>query len=358
MSMGSMGSNFQFREKIRVGILGATGTVGQKFVQLLGSHPWFEVVALAASERSVGKPYKEAVNWILPTTIPVHLANKNVQPCEPNLPCPIVFSGLDSSIAGEVETAFAEAGYIVISNSKNHRMDPDVPLLIPEVNPDHSQLLNIQKTKGKIITNPNCSVIGLVIALKPLFDRFGLEAVHVVTMQAISGAGYPGIASLDILDNIIPFIGDEEQKIESEPFKILGKLSDEGIIPETFKISAQCNRVPVTDGHTECVSVKLKRKASKEEIIQAWRQFTSEPQRLQLPLAPDRPIYYFDEERWPQPKLHRNIDKGMAVSIGRLQECPLFDFKFTLLSHNTVLGAAGGAILNAELLVGQGYVFW
>lgn len=263
-----MGSNFQFRDKIRVGILGATGTVGQKFVQLLSNHPWFEIAALGASERSVGKAYKDAVNWLMPTPLPSHVADKTVMACETNLDCPIVFSGLDSRVAGERESAFAEAGYLVISNSKNHRMDPDVPLLIPEVNPSHTRLLSTQKTKGKIVTNPNCSVIGLVLALKPLLDRFGLESVNVVTMQAISGAGYPGVVSLDILDNIIPFINDEESKIETEPLKILDSQ---------FKISAQCNRVPVTDGHTECVSIKFKNKPSKNDIIQAWNNFTSEP---------------------------------------------------------------------------------
>lgn len=356
--MNTMGSNFHFREKIRVGVLGATGTVGQRFVQLLSSHPWFELVALAASERSAGKLYKDAVNWLMPTPIPESIANKTVLPCEPNLECNIVFSGLDSNIAGERESAFAEAGYIVISNSKNHRMDPDVPLLVPEINPNHTKLITFQKTKGKIITNPNCSVTGLVMALKPLLDRFGLEAVNVVTMQAISGAGYPGVASMDIVDNVVPFINDEEQKIESEPFKIFGELTDDAIKTVSFPISAQCNRVPVTDGHMECVSVKLKRKAAKEDIIEAWNAYKSDPQRMQLPMAPDQPIYYFEEERWPQPKLHRHLDKGMAVSIGRLRECPLLDYKFVFLSHNTIRGAAGGAILNAELLVNQGFVFW
>lgn len=354
-----LGSNFHFRDKIPVSILGATGSVGQKFVQLLSNHPWFDLVAVAASERSAGKPYREAVNWLMPTPLPDYVGAMTVQPCTPGLPGKLVFSGLDSSVAGEAEAAFAKAGYLVISNSKNHRMDPDVPLLVPEVNPDHLDLIKVQAYgQGKIITDPNCSVIGLVIALKPIFDTFGLESVHVVTMQSVSGAGYPGVASLDVLDNVVPYISDEENKVESEPLKIFGRFDQNHIDFANFKISAHCNRVPVTEGHLECVSIKLKKKATKAEIIEAWRSFKSAPQQLQLPSAPENPIYYFDEENYPQPKLHRHLDKGMAVSIGRLRECPLNDFKFCLLSHNTIRGAAGGALLNAELLVSKGYVFW
>jgi aspartate-semialdehyde dehydrogenase len=273
------------------------------------------------------------------------------------MPCSIVFSGLDSSVAGDVETAFAKAGYIVISNAKNHRMDPTVPLLIPEVNPDHLELVKKQKfiptahdKKGMIITNPNCSVIGLVMALKPLVDAFGVEAVQVVTMQAISGAGYPGVASLDIMDNVIPFIQGEEDKIETEPLKILGQLRGELIVPASMVISAQCNRVAVSDGHLACVSIKLRSKASAADVLHAWNTFTSVPQRLNLPMAPVKPLQYLDHQAHPQPKLHRHLDKGMSVAIGRLRECPLFDYKFAILSHNTVRGAAGAAILNAELL--------
>lgn len=339
------------QKKIPVGILGATGSVGQRFVQLLLDHPWFEIAALAASERSVGKAYREAVNWLLPTPLPEAIGKMKVLPCTANLPCEIVFSALDASVAGEIETEFAQAGYIVHSNARNHRMRPDVPLLVPEVNSDHLALLSEQKyPKGRIITNGNCSVIGLSVALKPLLDAFGLEAVHVVTLQAISGAGYPGVASLDIIDNVIPLIKGEEQKLETEMHKILGHYHQKTIQPATFKISAQCNRVAVSDGHVECVSVKLKKKASQKQMIDAWNSFTSKPQQLQLPLAPAKPIYYFEEEAFPQPKLHRLLDKGMAVSIGRLRECPLFDYKFVILSHNTIRGAAGGALLNAELL--------
>jgi aspartate-semialdehyde dehydrogenase len=263
---------------------------------------------------------------------------------------------LDSSIAGEVEEAFAKAGYIVVSNSKNHRMDSTVPLLVPEINPGHLKLIDKQNFGGGcIVTNPNCSTIGLALALKPLHDIFGLEAVNVVTLQALSGAGYPGVASLDTIDNVIPFIGGEENKVETEPLKILGILKDNYIQFSDFKISAQCNRVPVVDGHLECIQVNLKTKGNEKEIIEAWTNFFGEPQKMNLPMAPLRPIYYFEEEKYPQPRIHRNLDKGMAVSIGRLRKDTLFDFKFVILSHNTVRGAAGGALLCAELMKGKGY---
>ncbi|CUI16403.1 aspartate-semialdehyde dehydrogenase [Candidatus Protochlamydia naegleriophila] len=354
-----MSGDFFFRNKIRVAILGATGCVGQKFVQLLDKHPWFEITALCASERSVGKRYKDAVNWLLQTPLPASIAEMEVLPCSPALDCQLVFSGLDSSVAGSIETEFAQAGYLVVSNSRNHRMDPAVPLVIGEVNADHLNLANAQSHgKGKIVTNPNCSVIGLVLALKPLMDQFGLEAVQVVTMQAISGAGYPGIASLDIFDNVIPYIDGEEDKLETEPLKILGRFQEQAIIPADFKISAQCNRVAVTDGHMACVSVKLKQKASQEALIQAWCQFNGEPQQLQLPSAPFQPIHYFDHPSYPQTRLHRSLDKEMAVSIGRLRPCPLLDYKFVVLSHNTMRGAAGSALLNAELLLKKGWIYW
>lgn len=344
--------------KIPVAILGATGSVGQKFIELLANHPWFEIAELAASDKSAGRKYKEAVNWFLDTPLPSKVGEILVQKCEPILKSKVAFSGLDSSIAGEVESEFAKAGYFVISNSRNHRMDEDVPLLIPEVNPGHLELIKSQKYNGGcIVTNPNCSVIGLVIALKPLLDNFGLEAVNVSTLQAISGAGHPKVANLDIDDNVIPFIKGEEIKVETEPLKIFGKVDNGKIIYQNgIKISAQCNRVNVTDGHTECVQVNLKKKASKDEILKIWNNFTSEPQKLDLPLAPQKPIHYFDEENFPQPKHHRNIDKGMAVSVGRLREDSIFDFKFVILSHNTVRGAAGGAILCAELMKAKGLI--
>lgn len=345
------------KEKIPVGILGATGSVGQKFVELLADHPWFEIAALAASERSSGRVYKDAANWFMQNPIPDNIAGMRVNRCEPGLPCRIVFSGLDASVAGEIETEFANAGYIVVSNARNHRMDSDVPLLIPEVNSDHLDIVTRQKYgKGMIVTNPNCSTIGFVIALKPLIDSFGIEAVNVVTLQALSGAGYPGVPALDSLDNVIPFIGGEEQKMESEPLKILGEYKNGAIRNIELKISAQCNRVPVSDGHLECVSVKLKKKAAIENLKAAWNDFSGEPQKLNLPFAPEHPIHYFEEDKFPQPKIHRNIDKGMAVSIGRLRACSIFDYKFILLAHNTIRGAAGGAILNAELMVSKGYI--
>ena len=345
----------QSTDRIPVAVLGATGSVGQKFIQLLSNHPYFKVVEVAASERSAGKTYAEAVNWILPEPIPEDVAKLKVKECVPNKNCKVAFSGLDASVAGEVEEDFAKAGYIVVSNSKNHRQDTYVPLMIPEVNPDHIQLMEYQNYgEGKIVTNPNCSVIGMVIALKPIFDNFGLEAINVVTMQAISGAGFPGVASLTILDNVVPYIGGEEDKMELEPLKLLGAFTLQGIKFPDIPISAQCNRVGVLDGHTETVQIKLSKKASKQDIIDCWRAFKSEPQKLQLPSAPVQPIHYFDNPAYPQPRLHRNLDKGMAVSVGRLRECKLFDYKFVVLSHNTVRGAAGGAILCAELLKAKG----
>jgi len=338
-------------QKIKVGILGATGSVGQKFIQLLSDHRFFEVVEVAASDRSAGKKYKDAVNWFLPTPIPESIANLTVKNTEPGLDCRVVFSGLDAAIAGEVEENFANAGYHVVSNSKNHRFDKDVPLLIPEVNPDHLGLIKTQRYgKGSIVTNPNCSTIGLLLALKPLDDAFGIEQLNVVTMQALSGAGYPGVSSLDIIDNVIPFIGGEENKMETEPLKILGKFNGTEIENGKFKISASCNRVAVVDGHLESVQIKLKNKPTKEDILEVWKNFKGEPQTHNLPLAPLQPIHYFYEDKYPQPRLHRNIDKGMAVAVGRLRECSLFDYKFSILSHNTVRGAAGGAILCAELM--------
>ncbi len=342
-------------KKIPVGILGATGVVGQRFIELLEGHPWFEVKCLAASEKSAFKPYKEAVNWLMASKLPPKIADLIVQPCQPNLfPCKLVFSSLSASVAGEIESDFARHGITVVTNARNHRMNKTVPLLVPEVNSSHLDLLKIQKEAGKIITNPNCSTIGLTLALKPLSDLFGIEAVHVVTMQAISGAGYPGVSSFDILDNVIPFIRGEEQKMETESLKILGSYETAEVLFHPMKISAQCNRVAVSDGHLLNVSVKLKNKPTIQEMIEAFRSFSSLPQKYSLPLSPEKPIHYLDEENSPQPKKHRHIDKGMAISVGRLRECPLMDYKFVVLSHNTIRGAAGGAILNAELLVRLG----
>ena len=342
-------------EKIPVGVLGATGSVGQKFVELLVEHPWFEIVALAASSASVGRPYGEAARWLLSTPMPNHLAQMPVLPCAPGLPCRILFSALDAAVAGEIEEELATAGYIVVSNARNHRFDPDAPLLVPEVNADHLRLLERQRYRpGAIITNPNCSTTGLVIALKPLLDAFGVEAAHVVTLQAASGAGYPGVASLDLLDNVIPYISGEEEKMRAEPKKILGSYRDGAISERDIAISATCTRVAVLDGHTECISVKLRDKPPLEEIVRVWQTFRGPPQELDLPTAPRQPIHYFAEHYYPQPRLHRGLEGGMAVSVGRLRPCELFDVKFVALVHNTMRGAAGGAVLNAELLVRKG----
>lgn len=353
---------------LRVGILGATGAVGQKFVELLDGHPQFEVAVLMASERSAGKPYREAANWIGATEMPERIGAMEVAPAEPGANLDVVFSGLDASVAGEIERRFAEAGYPVISNARNHRMDPAVPLLIPEVNPDHTALIDRQttpelasgrSTSGFIVTNPNCSTVGLVMALKPLVDAFGVEAVHVVTMQALSGAGYPGVSSLDALANVVPFIGGEEEKLASEPLKLLGTLDGGAVRPAEIAISAQCNRVPVLDGHLECVSVRLGTAASPADVADAFASFESPLAGLALPTAPERPLRVFTDERFPQPRRHANAGGGMQVSVGRVRACPVigpagFGVKFVVLSHNTIRGAAGGAILNAELLQAQG----
>lgn len=343
----------KFEKKIPVAILGATGMVGQKFVELLASHPWFEIVAVAASERSQGKKYGEAMRWMMTTPLDTKIAEMIVESCQPTLPCRVVFSGLDSTVAGEIEQNFASKGYIVISNSRNHRMNPHVPLMIPEVNSEHLELLKNQvfPNGGMIVTNPNCSTIGIVTAIKPILDRWGVDQLNVVTLQAVSGAGYPGVASFDIIDNVIPFISGEEEKIAIESKKILGKLQNNQIELHKIQISATCNRVAVMDGHMACLSVKLNQSAEPEEIISAWNKFKGTPQLLNLPSAPENPIIYHTDEKHPQPKLHRHLQRGMAVSIGRLRKCPLFDWKFVILSHNTIRGAAGCAILNAELMV-------
>ena len=345
------------KPKIKVGILGATGSVGQKFISLLENHPWFEISEIAASEKSAGKKYIEVVNWVLSNPIPKSTGEKFIKECKPNLDCKIVFSGLDSGVAGEIEKDFAHNDYTVISNSRNHRMDEDVPLLIPEVNPDHLDIIKNQKYNGGVIvTNPNCSTIGLTIALKPLMDNFGIESVNVITMQAISGGGIDVMKSDSLKDNVIPFISGEEGKMETEPLKILGNFNFDKIENADFQISAQCNRVNVFDGHTECVQVKLKDKISPDKIIEVWQNFRAEPQQFNLPFAPKHPIHYIDNENLPQPKLQMDSDKGMAVSIGRLRKDKLFDYKFVVLSHNTIRGAAGGAILCAELMHAKSYL--
>jgi len=347
-------------EKIKVGVLGATGAVGQRFIQMLENHPWFTVTAVAASDRSVGKPYGKAARWLLSSPMPATVRDMIVQPCEPGFDARLVFSALPGSLAGSVENAFAQAGYAVSSNSSTHRMEPDVPLLIPEVNPDHLRLVDVQRRKrrgtGFIVTNPNCSTIALVLALKPLHDAFGLEKVMVTTMQAISGAGYPGVASLDILDNVIPFIGGEERKMETEPLKLMGTFEDDRIVQADIAISAQCNRVHVLDGHLEAVSVKLKQSVTTDDLIDAFESFRAEPQELRLPSAPVHPVVVRREDDRPQPRRDRDTEGGMASVVGRVRRCPILDYKFVVLGHNTIRGAAGCAILNAELLKVKGYL--
>jgi aspartate-semialdehyde dehydrogenase len=348
------------QKKISVGVLGATGAVGQKFIKLLENHPWFELTELAASDRSAGKAYKDATAWRQYTPIPEQIKNSVVKPCEPGLSSRVVFSGLDSSVAGEVEENFARAGYIVLSNSKNHRMDADVPLLVPEINPDHLELIKVQRERrnwtGAIVTNPNCSTIGLVMALAPIHRAFRVKRVIVTTMQALSGAGYPGHSAIDMLGNVIPFISGEEDKVETEPLKILGALDGGGIRFAEMKISAHTNRVFVEDGHMECVSVELENKATLDEVARALEDFTSLPQELKLPFAPARPVIVTTERDRPQPRFDRDAGFGMSAVVGRLRPCPVFDIRFVVLSHNTVRGAAGAAILNAEIMKARGYL--
>lgn len=346
--------------KIPVGILGATGIVGQRFVQLLEHHPWFEVAWLAASDRSEGRSYAEAARWRMKTAVPENVAGMKVVAARPEGMPKVIFAALDSSIAAELEPLFAEAGCAVVTNSSALRMQKDVPLVIPEVNPDHIKLIECQawrkKSGGFVVTNPNCSAIGLVCALAPLEKQFGLETVMAVTMQAVSGAGYPGVASLDILGNVVPYIAKEEEKMEEETRKLLGTLQGSGIVPGAFKMSAQCNRVAVEDGHTESVSVKFRKRAQPAEIVAAWNDFRSVPQELKLPTAPQQPVKYLTPPDRPQPRFDVDSGHGMTTSVGRLRECGVLDWKFTLLSHNTIRGAAGAALLNAELLKVQGYL--
>ena len=346
--------------KIPVGILGATGVVGQRFIQMLERHPWFEVAWLAASDRSEGKSYAEAARWRLKTPIPTAVAAMRVSPAIPEGAPRVIFAALDAGIAAELEPRFADAGCAVVSNSSALRMQQDVPLVIPEVNADHIKLIDGQswrkKSGGYVVTNPNCSAIGLVLALAPLQQRFGLETVMAVTMQAVSGAGYPGVASLDILGNVIPYIAKEEEKMEEETRKLLGQMNGSKVVPATFAMSAQCNRVAVEDGHTESVSIRLKRKAKPEEMIAAWNSFRAEPQELQLPSAPKNPVVYFGAPDRPQPRFDIDLGAGMTTAVGRLRPCGVLDWKFTVLSHNTIRGAAGAAVLNAELLKARGYL--
>ena len=349
------------KRKIRAGVLGATGIVGQRLVSLLADHPWFELTEVAASERSSGRTYAEAARWHLDAPIPGAARDLIVKGLDPSLDCDFVFSALDSSVAGAAEEEFARAGYPVVSNSRNHRTAPDVPLLIPEVNAAHLDAIPRQQKNrgydtGFIVTNPNCSTAGLVLVLKPLADAFGLEKVFVVTLQAISGAGYPGVASLDIQGNVVPFISGEEEKMESEPQKLLGKWDGSRFVDAGLGLSAHCNRVPVVDGHLECVSVGLKKIASLDEVREVLRTFEIDAELASLPTAIRNPIVVLEEENRPQPRRDVNAGNGMAAVVGRVRECPLLDVKLTLLSHNLVRGAAGAALLNAELLAARGFL--
>ena len=343
--------------RIQVGVLGATGMVGQHFVKFLQNHPWFEMSWAGASDRSAGKKYSEATQWRLEGEMPAATAALTVQECLPGNAPQLVFSAMDASVATEIERAFAEAGHIVVSNSKNHRMETDVPLLVPEVNADHLRLLPGQRAargwKGGIVTNPNCSTIVLTMALGPL-KQFGITKVVVTTMQAISGAGYPGVPSMDINANVIPFIGGEEEKMEAETQKILGDFSIDHIAPLAARVSAHCNRVPVTDGHTITVSVELAAKPNEAAVRQAFDKFAGVPQQRELPSAPPHPVIYMPHRDRPQPRRDVERERGMAVFVGRLRRCPVLDFKFVALGHNTIRGAAGAAVLNAELMHSEG----
>jgi aspartate-semialdehyde dehydrogenase len=343
--------------KIEVGVLGATGMVGQQFVRFLEAHPWFEATWLAASDRSTGRKYAEATRWRLDGTMPERAAETTVEECRPGRAPRLVFSALDASAAGEIERAFAEAGHLVVSNASSYRMEPDVPLLVPEINPEHLKLIPVQQRnrgwRGRIVTNPNCSTVVLAMSLAPL-KPFGVTRVIATTLQAISGAGYPGVPGIDIAGNVIPFIGAEEEKMQREPQKILGDFTGEGIRPLDAKLSAHCNRVPVTEGHTMTVSVELGGRPGEAEVLEALESFRGIPQERGLPSAPRAPLVYLRECDRPQPRRDAHREGGMSVFLGRLRACPVLDFKFVALGHNTVRGAAGAAVLNAELIYSEG----
>lgn len=350
-------------DRIRVGVLGATGTVGQRFVELLADHPWFELAALAASDTSAGRRYGDVCRWLPSSDMPPGVADMIVEETAPTLGCDVVFSALPGDLAGSVEEAFAAAGYAVFSNAGAHRRDPDVPLLIPEVNPDHLALIVGQRARrgwdrGFIVTNPNCSAVMLTVALAPIQAAFGLRSVLVSTMQGLSGAGYPGVPSLDALDNVIPYISGEEDKLSFEPRKMLGKLNGACVELADFSISAHCNRVPTREGHLETVSAALERPATPQEIVEVWRAWRPLPQQLNLPTAPQPALVVREEKDRPQPRLDRDAGRGMAVSVGRVRPCEVLDIKFITLGHNTLRGAAGASILNAELMLAQGLVDW
>lgn len=343
--------------KTEVGILGATGTVGQRFVQLLEDHPWFTATWLAASDRSAGKPYREAMSWQLEGAPPANVAARTVEECVPGRGPRIVFSSMASNLAGDIEREFAQAGHIVISNSGHYRMAPDVPLLVPEINPDHLGLLPIQRRQrgwtGAIVTNPNCAAVTVVMALAAL-KPFGLRRSVVTTLQAVSGAGYPGVPSLDALGNVIPYIGGEEEKVESETQKILGDLEGEAIRALPMTLSATCTRVPAIDGHLATVSLEFEREVTREQIVEALSGFRGVPQERELPSAPRRPVHVMEAPDRPQTRKDAGLERGMAASVGRIRPCPVFHWKLVALSHNTLRGAAGAAVLNAELMKSEG----
>ena len=346
--------------KIEVGVLGATGMVGQEFVSFLQNHPWFEMKWAGASDRSAGKKYSDATSWRLDGVMPTGVRNLTVEESKPGNAPKLLFSAMDASVATDIERAFASAGHIVVSNSRNHRMEPDVPLLVPEANPDHLKLIPVQQRnrgwKGQIVTNPNCSTAVLALALAPL-KRFGIARVIVTTMQAVSGAGYPGVPSLDIIGNVIPFIGGEEEKMQQETQKILGDYRGDRIEPIAARVSAHCNRVPVIDGHTETVSIELSSKPSREEILDALSSFTALPQERKLPSAPPHPVICMEQPDRPQPRRDVERENGMSTFVGRLRTCPALDWKFVAMGHNTVRGAAGAAVLNAELMYSEGFLY-
>lgn len=346
-------------EKIDVAILGATGSVGQRFVQLLENHPWFQVAELVASERSAGKSYAEACDWRISDAPPEAPARLKVQHHEEPVKSPLVFSSLPGGLAREVETQLASEGKRVFSNARDNRMEADVPLMIPEVNADHAAAVRFQQQNrgwgdGFVVANPNCSTIHMVMALKPIWDAAGIEQVLVTTMQATSGAGYPGVASLDLIDNVVPYIGGEEEKMEMETRKLLGSWNGSTFANADLAISAQCNRVPVRDGHTETVNLKLGRPAEPEEIVEILNSYRGEPQQLDLPSAPKHPVIVRTQADRPQPNLDRNVEHGMASVVGRVRRCPILGIKFVVLGHNTIRGAAGASILNAELFHAKG----
>ncbi len=344
--------------KIPVGVLGATGAVGQRFIQLLAGHPWFEIAALAASERSAGKRYADVCQWVIPGDPPASVGEMVVQPLEPNLPAKLVFSALPSDVAREIEPEFAQAGYAVCTNASPYRAVDDVPLLIPEVNAGHVALIERQRAgrgwPGLIVASPNCTITGVALPLKPLDVAFGVRKVFMTSMQAISGAGYPGVASLDILDNVIPYIPGEEEKFAQELCKMLGRVVDGRGVDADIVLSAHANRVPVFDGHTVSLSVGFERPASVDDVIAVLRDFRGTAVSRSLPSAPERPLVVRTEPDRPQPRRDRDTEGGMAVTVGRVRPCPLLDIRMTTVSHNTLRGAASGAILNAELLVATG----